>query len=78
MALGHERLDVYDLAIGSVAWVYEKAGRLEGVHRAARDPMRGPRPHPEPRSALDFTPPVVVCFRLWGSLARTGGPADHA
>lgn len=37
MALGHERLDVYRLAIGYVAWVYEKAITLEGVHRAARD-----------------------------------------
>ena len=34
MALGHEKLDVYRLAIGYVAWVYEKAARLEGVHRA--------------------------------------------
>ena len=37
MALGHERLDVYRLAIGYVAWVYEKAATLEGIHRAARD-----------------------------------------
>ena len=37
MALGHERLDVYRLAIGYVAWAHEKAATLEGVHRAARD-----------------------------------------
>jgi four helix bundle protein len=37
MALGHEKLDVYRLAIGYVAWVYEKAATLEGVHRTARD-----------------------------------------
>ena len=37
MALGHERLDVYRLAIGYVSWVYEKAATLEGIHRAARD-----------------------------------------
>ena len=37
MALGHERLDVYRLAIGNVAWVYGKAATLEGIHRAARD-----------------------------------------
>ncbi|HRR33873.1 MAG TPA: four helix bundle protein [Kiritimatiellia bacterium] len=30
-------MDVYRLAIGYVAWVYEIAARLEGVHRAARD-----------------------------------------
>jgi len=30
-------LDVYRLAIGYVAWVYEIAARLEGIHRAARD-----------------------------------------
>ena len=37
MSLGHEKLDVYRLAIGYVAWVYEKAAKLDGVHRAARD-----------------------------------------
>lgn len=37
MALGHEKLDVYRLSIGYVAWVYEKPATLEGVHRAARD-----------------------------------------
>ena len=37
MALGHEKLDVYRLSIGYVAWVYEKAANLDGVHRSARD-----------------------------------------
>jgi four helix bundle protein len=37
MGLGHEKLDVYRLSIGYVAWVYEKAEGLSGVHRAARD-----------------------------------------
>ncbi len=37
MGLGHEKLDVYRLAIGYVAWVYEKAGVLTGIHRSARD-----------------------------------------
>ena len=37
MGLGHEKLDVYRLSIGYVAWVYEKAEGLNGVHRAARD-----------------------------------------
>ena len=37
MGFGHEKLDVYRLSIGYVAWVYEKAGSLTGVHRAARD-----------------------------------------
>ncbi len=37
MAIGHEKLDVYRLAIAYAAWVYEKAATLEGVHRAARD-----------------------------------------
>jgi hypothetical protein len=37
MGLGHERLDVYRLAIGYVAWVFEKAHDLTGVHRSARD-----------------------------------------
>ena len=37
MAIGHEKLDVYRLSIGYVAWVYEKAGGLKGVHRHARD-----------------------------------------
>ena len=37
MTLGHEKLDVYRLSLGSVAWVYEKAETLIGVHRSARD-----------------------------------------
>ena len=37
MVLGHEKLDVYRLSIGDVAWVYEKCARLRGVHRSARD-----------------------------------------
>ena len=37
MTPGHERLDVYLLSIGHVAWVYEKATGLNGVHRPARD-----------------------------------------
>jgi four helix bundle protein len=37
MGLGHEKLDVYRLSIGYVAWVYEKSGSLTGIHRAARD-----------------------------------------
>jgi four helix bundle protein len=37
MTLGHEKLDVYRLSIGYVAWVYEKAANLKGVHRPARD-----------------------------------------
>ena len=37
MGLGHEKLDVYRLSIGYVAWVYEKAEGLNGVHRAERD-----------------------------------------
>jgi len=37
MALGHEKLDVYRLAIGYVAWVFDKAKNLTGVHRSARD-----------------------------------------
>ena len=37
MTIGHEKLDVYRLSIGYVAWVYKKAANLNGVHRAARD-----------------------------------------
>jgi len=37
MTLGHEKLDVYRLSIGYVAWVYEKADGLNGVYRPARD-----------------------------------------
>ena len=37
MVLGHEKLDVYRLSIGYVAWVYEKCAGLSGVHRSARD-----------------------------------------
>ena len=37
MGLGHERLDVYRLAIVYVSWVYAKASTLKGIHRHARD-----------------------------------------
>ena len=37
MTLGHEKLDVYKLSIDYVAWVYEKADKLRGNHRHARD-----------------------------------------
>ncbi|MBN1879685.1 four helix bundle protein [bacterium] len=37
MTLGHEKLDVYRLSIEYVAWVFEKAVNLNGVHRSARD-----------------------------------------
>ena len=37
MTLGHEKLDVYCLAIGYVAWVYKQANNLKGIHRPARD-----------------------------------------
>jgi four helix bundle protein len=47
MGLGHEKLDVYRLSIGYVAWVYEKAAGLNGVHRAARDQwLRASRSNP--------------------------------
>jgi four helix bundle protein len=37
MALGHEKLDVYRLAISYVAWVFEHSEKLNGAHRHARD-----------------------------------------
>ncbi len=37
MALGHEKLDVYRLAIDYVAWVFSQADELKGYHRHARD-----------------------------------------
>ena len=37
MSLGHEKLDVYRMAIAYVAWVYEQSEALKGSHRFARD-----------------------------------------
>ena len=37
MSLGHEKLDVYQLAINYVAWVFQRAEKLNGAHRHARD-----------------------------------------
>ena len=37
MSLGHEKLDVYRLAIEYVAWVYLEAGKLKPIHQHARD-----------------------------------------
>jgi len=31
VSLGHEKLEVYRLAIACVAWVYEKAADIDGV-----------------------------------------------
>jgi four helix bundle protein len=37
MTLGHEKLDVYRLAINYIAWVFEEVEDLTGVHRHIRD-----------------------------------------
>lgn len=37
MTFGHERLDVYRLAICYVSWVFEQSPKLNGMHRHARD-----------------------------------------
>ena len=37
MTLGHEKLDVYRLAIDYVAWIYSNAESLGANNRAARD-----------------------------------------
>jgi len=37
MALEHEKLDVYRLAISYVAWVFDYSEQLNGVHLHARD-----------------------------------------
>ena len=37
MSFGHEKLDVYQLSISYVAWVYKTAIGLAGIHRHARD-----------------------------------------
>jgi len=41
MVLGHEKLDVYRLAIGYVAWVFEQSEKLNGAHRHARNQWTG-------------------------------------
>jgi four helix bundle protein len=37
MSIGHEKLDVYRLAMEYVKWVLEESSGLGGVHRVARD-----------------------------------------
>ena len=37
MSFGHEKLDVYHLAIEYVAWVAEESVNLKGIHRSARE-----------------------------------------
>jgi four helix bundle protein len=39
MAFGHEKLDVYRVAIEYVHWAYLLAERLSGAHRHARDQL---------------------------------------
>ena len=35
----HEKLDVYQVSLQFVAWVYERVDRLKGYHRHARDEL---------------------------------------
>ena len=37
MSLGHEKIDVYNMSIDYVAWVYKQSESLKGMHRFARD-----------------------------------------
>ncbi|MEM1222289.1 MAG: four helix bundle protein [Verrucomicrobiota bacterium] len=37
MSLGYEKLDAYQIAIDYVARVFQRAGKLTGTHRHARD-----------------------------------------
>lgn len=37
MSFSHEKFDVYRVAISYVAWVYQEAAKLKGLHRPARD-----------------------------------------
>lgn len=37
MSLGHEKLEVYRMSLVYVAWVYQQAKALNGIHRPARD-----------------------------------------
>ena len=37
MSFGHEKLDVYRVALDYIAWVYQKAATLKGIHRPVRD-----------------------------------------
>jgi len=57
MGLGHEKLDVYRLAIGYVAWVYEKADGLTGNHRSARDPWL--------RASQSIPIPIPIPIAIW-------------
>ena len=41
MALGHEKLDVYRMAIDYVARVFEHSEKLNGAHRHVRDQWLG-------------------------------------
>ncbi|KAF1082740.1 MAG: four helix bundle protein [Candidatus Rifleibacterium amylolyticum] len=39
MKFGHEKLDVYRVALHYVAWAYELAKKLDGANRYARDQL---------------------------------------
>ena len=62
MTLGHEKLDVYRLSIGYVAWVYEKAEGLTAVHRPARDQWL--------RASQSI--PIAIAISIWRD--KTGSP----
>ncbi len=52
MVLGHEKLDVYRLAIGYVAWVFEKSG--ESIKNNF-DPDPDPDSDPDLSYAIIYT-----------------------
>jgi hypothetical protein len=76
MGLGHEKLDVYRLSIGYVAWVYEKADGLTGNHRSARDQwLRASQSIPlntEPsrRKSIPIPVPISISKRRSPNKAR--------
>jgi len=80
MGFGHEKLDVYRLSIGYVAWVYKKAGSLTGVHRSARDQwLRSSQSIPLNiaegigKTAAVFRDRAWLRFRMGGDPGCSGG-----
>jgi len=65
LGLGHERLDIYRLAIGYVAWVYEKADGLTGTQSIPIPIAIWMRP--SPNNAVEQERKALRRIRLWGS-----------
>ncbi|MDA3799429.1 MAG: four helix bundle protein [Kiritimatiellae bacterium] len=71
MGFGHEKLDVYKVALKYVAWVYNLCKRLKGMDRHARDQiLRASQSIALNRASCLMQDCVYFCAKMISPLAR--------